>query len=117
MKSYIFIENIKIFAYHGVLEQEKKVGNYFLINIKLTLDLTKAVASDLLLDTISYADVYELVKLEMKIPSQLIEHIAGRIMFKIKNTYQNIEEIEIKLSKLNPPLGGQVEAASVLLIG
>lgn len=117
MKSYIFIENIKIFAYHGVFEQEKKVGNYFLINLKLTLDLKKAIASDYLEDTISYADIYELVKLEMKIPSKLIEHIAGRIMSKIKNSYPNIEEVEIKLSKLNPPLGGQVEAASVLLIG
>lgn len=117
MKSYIFIENIRIFAHHGVFEQENKVGNYFIINLKLTLDLTKATKSDDLNDTVSYAEIYELVKKEMRQSSKLLEHVAGRIISKIKSSYTKIEEVELKLSKLNPPVGGQVEAASVLLIG
>lgn len=116
MKSYIFLENIKIYAHHGVFEQETRVGNYFIVNIKLELDLSNAVESDNLDDTISYADVYDIVKSEMQIPSKLIEHVAGRIAKAIKNAFAMIETVEIKLSKLNPPMGGQVEAASVLLI-
>lgn len=116
MKSYIFLENIKIYAHHGVFEQETRVGNYFIINLKLELDLSKAMVSDNLADTISYADVYNIVKAEMEIPSKLIEHVAGRIVKSIKETFVAVQTIEIKLSKLNPPMGGQVEAASVFLI-
>ena len=116
MKSYIFLENIKIYAYHGVFEQETRVGNYFIVNLKLELDLSKAVDSDNLEDTISYADVYDIVKREMQIPSKLIEHAAGRIAKALKDNFVTLNTVEIKLSKLNPPMGGQVEAASVFLI-
>lgn len=116
MKSYILLENIEIFAYHGVFEQETKVGNSFMINLKLDIDLTNPSFSDELADTVSYADVFEIVKGEMKIPSKLLEHVAGRIIRRLRTTYSEIESIEIKLSKRNPPVGGQVDFASVVLI-
>lgn len=117
MKSYIFLENIKIYAYHGVLDQERVVGNNYVINLKLTLDLSRAAVSDDLNDTVSYADVFAIIKREMQTSSQLLEHVAGRILDAIKQTYPTIEEVELKLSKLNPPVGGEVESASVLLVG
>lgn len=116
MKSYILLENITFYAYHGVFEQETIVGNEYTVNLKIGIDLQKACCSDNIHDTISYADVYEDVKNEMKIPSRLLENAANRIIQRLKNKYPQIESIEIKLSKRNPPIGGQLESASVILI-
>lgn len=116
MKSYILLDNIEIFAHHGVFEQETKVGNFFRINLKLEVDLENASFSDELGDTVSYADVFAIVKEEMMIPSKLLENAAGRIIRRLKNTYSSIGGVELKLSKRNPPVGGQVDFASVVLI-
>ena len=75
-----------------------------------------AVRSDSLEDTISYADVFEMVKKEMAIPSKLLEHVAGRIISALRKTYPAIENIELKLSKNNPPMGADMDYASVLII-
>lgn len=116
MKSYILLENIAFFAHHGVFSQETKVGNVFIVNLKLEIDLEKASFSDDLGDTISYADVYNIVKEEMEIPSKLLEHAAGRIIRRLKDMYLCIKSIELKLSKRNPPVGGQIDFASVVII-
>ena len=107
---------MKFYAYHGVLEQERRVGNTFVVDLTLTAPLGKAVQSDQLEDTINYAEVYELTKQEMNIPSQLLEHVAGRICRALRHHFPQIEQIEIRVSKLNPPFGGDVHSASVLLI-
>ena len=107
---------MKFYAYHGVLEQERRVGNTFVVDLTLTAPLEKAVQSDQLEDTINYAEVYELTKREMNIPSQLLEHVAGRICRALRHHFPQIEQIEIRVSKLNPPFGGDVHSASVLLI-
>lgn len=116
MKSYILLENIELYAHHGVFSQETKVGNLFVINLKLEIDLEKASLTDELDDTISYADVYAIVKEEMNIPSKLLEHATGRIIRRLKSIYSCIESIELKLSKRNPPVGGQVDFASIVII-
>ena len=108
-------ETIKIYACHGVSPQETRVGNTFVVNLVLTAPLEKAVASDDLEDTINYAVVYEVVKREMAIPSKLLEHAAGRILAALKDTFPQLLAIELKLSKLNPPFGGDVYSASVIL--
>ena len=107
---------MKFYAYHGVQEQERRVGNTFVVDLTLTAPLEKAVQSDQLEDTINYAEVYELTKQEMNIPSQLLEHVAGRICRALRHHFPQLEQIEIRVSKLNPPFGGDVHSASVLLI-
>ena len=107
---------MKLYAYHGVLEQERSVGNTFVLDLPLMAPLETAVQSDQLEDTINYAEVYELTKQEMNIPSQLLEHVAGRICRALRHHFPQIEQIEIRVSKLNPPFGGDVHSASVLLI-
>ena len=116
MKSYILLENVEFYAYHGVFEQEKTVGNTFIVNLKIGADVSLAAESDNVADTISYAQVYEVVRREMEIPSKLIEHVAKRIIVRLKKEFPEIETVEIKLSKRNPPVGGQIEYASVILI-
>ena len=79
MTTRIELKEMRIYAYHGVMPQETKVGNNFVVNLILTAPLEQAVRSDELDDTINYAAVYEEVKEQMDIPSKLIEHAAGRI--------------------------------------
>lgn len=116
MKSFILLENLVFYANHGVFPQETTVGNVFTINLKIEINLEKPCNSDDLNDTISYAEVYENVKKEMMIPSKLLEHAAFRIIRRLKDKYPLIDEVEIKLSKRNPPIGGQSDSASVILI-
>lgn len=107
------LDNLRIYAYHGVLQQERKVGAYFLIDLSLTYHFTQAMMTDDLQHTISYADVYKIVKEEMKIPSQLIEHVAGRIIKHLCDVYPSLTEIKLRILKENPPMGADCRGAGV----
>lgn len=115
MTSRIELKEMRFYAYHGVSEQERVVGNSFNVNLLLTAPLANAVNSDCLEDTINYASVYEWVKTEMEIPSRLLEHVAGRILSRLKSRFPALTAARIKVSKLNPPFGGEVHSASVIL--
>ena len=117
MKSSIWLNKMKFYAFHGVMEQEQKVGNTFIVDLKLYADLSKASETDNLLDAINYAEIYNIVKTEMEIPSKLLEHVAGRILRKIKNDFPDIEKLEICLAKERPPMGGEIESAAVVMRG
>lgn len=110
---YIHLENVLFFAHHGVSPQETVVGNEFSISLKLKVDFSPATATDEIGDTISYADVYAALKQEMEIPSRLLEHVCGRIVNRLFQEFATIEEIELKLSKRNPPMGADIESAGV----
>lgn len=115
MTSQIELREMKFYAFHGVGEQERKVGNNFVVDLLLTAPLEKAIASDNLKDTINYAEVFAIIKNEMAIPSQLLEHVAGRILKALKMHFPQLTAIEIKVAKLTPPFGGDVYSASVIL--
>lgn len=113
MSSYILLENLRIFAHHGVGEQETIVGNEFTIDLRLKVDIRQAMQTDDVLETVSYADVCEVVKAEMAIPSRLLEHAGGRIINRLFHDFPLIEEIELKLMKRNPPMGADIKAAGI----
>ena len=102
-------------SYHGMTEQERIVGNNYRIDLKVFLDLSKAIESDKIEDTINYADVFDLIKEEMTIPSHLLEHVAGRIVQKIKQNYSYISKITIRLAKIKPPIAGEIQEAAVVI--
>ena len=112
---YIELNGMVFHAFHGVMEQEKKVGNTFIIDLKLSFNMQKSIESDKLEDTINYATIYEIVKKEMEVPSNLLEHAAGRIIHAIKAAFSQIDNIKIRLSKRNPPIGGEIHSASVII--
>ncbi|MDH6357610.1 dihydroneopterin aldolase [Parabacteroides sp. PF5-9] len=116
MVSKIELKSMKFYAYHGVGQQERIVGNNFEVDLVLEAVLDRAIATDNLDDTINYAEIYQLVKEEMDLPSNLLEHVAGRIIRSIMTAFPQINAIELKLSKLNPPIGGDVQSSSVILI-
>ena len=115
MTTKIELRRMTFYAYHGVAPQETRVGNTFIVDLLLTAPLENAVWSDDLSDTINYATVYETVKAEMAIPSRLLEHAAGRILKALKERFPQITEVELVLSKLNSPFGGDIHSASIIL--
>ncbi|WP_321481343.1 dihydroneopterin aldolase [uncultured Bacteroides sp.] len=112
----IFLENLVFYAYHGVLPQERTVGNTFIINLSVKGDFLKAIETDQIEDSISYADIYEVVKQEMNIPSKLLEHACGRIVKALFREFPSIEEIRLKLSKNNPPMGADIDSAGIEML-
>jgi dihydroneopterin aldolase len=112
---YIELKEMVFHAYHGVMPQERKVGNTYTVDLKIHFDCRRAMLSDDLNDTIHYASLYKIVKEEMAVPSNLIEHVAGRIVRRIQNDFPQIENIEIRLAKKNPPFGGDIREAAIVL--
>lgn len=112
-KSKIIIEDLKIYAYHGVLPEENKIGTYYLINTEIHADLWKASETDNLKDTINYAQINDIIHQEMAIPSQLLENVIGRIIKRLEMNFPQITFIKIKLTKTNPPMQGEMKGVSV----
>jgi len=113
MKSKIILEDLKIYAYHGVLPEEALIGNHYIINAELHADLEKASQTDDLTDTINYAEVSEIIHQEMAIRSELLEHVIGRMINTIENQFPQISFIKIKLTKTVPPMPGEMKGVSL----
>ena len=113
--SIISIEGMDFFAYHGCFKEEAIIGAKFIVDVFLEVNTSEAENTDDLNKTINYQIVYLLVKAEMEIKSKILEHIAKRILISIKNNFPEIIESKVKISKLNPPLGGKVRSVSVTL--
>ena len=79
-QSSVYIDNVRLHAYHGVLEQEQTVGNDYLLSAEMVCDITGAMATDDLVGTVNYADAYEIVKREMLVPSKLLARLANSIL-------------------------------------
>ena len=112
----IAIEGIKLYAYHGCLEEEAVIGGSYIVDVLLETSLEKAGTTDELRETIDYVKVYEIVKAQMAIRSKLIEHVAKRISEEIKKEFKPLDRVEVKVIKLNPPMNGNVEKVSVTII-
>jgi len=113
--STIRLKDVRIFAFHGVLPQERTVGAYFILNLSVQTDFSRAMATDELDGTISYADLFDLVKGEMATPSCLLEHVAGRICCAIFLRFPTATAIHLEILKENPPMGADCPAAGISL--
>ena len=113
--SKITLNNMQFHAFHGCLEHEQMLGNTFIVSVTMTLDTALAGMTDDLAHTLNYQLVYDEVKAEMEVPSKLIEHVGQRILDGLFNKFEAIQKLEVKLAKLNPPLGGKVESVSIEL--
>ena len=111
----ILLEGMEFFAYHGHFREEQIIGTKFMVDLEMEFDTVKAENSDHLHDTINYQEVYLLVKREMEINSHLMERVARRILDSMKQSFPPLKTIHVKISKLNPPLGGKVSQVSCML--
>ena len=112
-QSYIHISGIRLHARHGVLPQEQLTGNDYSIDVRIGYDISHAIQSDNVADTLNYAEVYNTIKEEMLTPSKLIEHVAGRIADRLIAEHVQISTIMLRITKLNPPMGADCAGAGV----
>ena len=111
--SYIYLRDLHFHAYHGVEPQERKVGNDYLLSLRLQYPIDAAMLSDNVLDTVNYADVYRIAEQEMQVPSNLLERVAYRMADRIFRRFAFVEAVDIQLTKLNPPMGTNQGGAGV----
>jgi 7,8-dihydroneopterin aldolase/epimerase/oxygenase len=111
----IILEDIEVYAYHGCMPEETKVGGRYLVSLDIYTALEEACKSDRITDTFDYSVAYQIVTEEMKIPSSLLEHVAERIVQRLFKASSLIWSVRIRVSKLNPPFGGNVKAVAVEL--
>lgn len=104
---------MRFYAHHGCFEEEQTIGTRFRVDLTIEVDTRKAEVSDNIADTVNYLEVYQVVKHEMERPSHLLEHVAHRIGESIRTQFPDTMTVAVKISKLNPPLGGQMESVSV----
>lgn len=111
----IRLENIKVYAYHGCLVEEGQIGSDYRVDLKVWADLEKASVTDRLEDTVDYVQLNKIVKEEMAIRSELLEEVCRRILSRALNELSLISKAQVKVSKLNPPINGDVRAVSIEL--
>ncbi len=116
MSSKIFLRNVRFRAFHGVLPQEGIVGNDYLVNLVLDYDFSSAMKTDDLQGTLNYAEVYQKVREEMAVPSKLLEHVAGRIAHRLFSDFPEIQKLQLSITKVNPPMGGDSDGAGVEVV-
>ena len=111
--STIFLDSVRLYAFHGVAEQERRVGGWFTVSVRVQYNICRAMETDCVGDTLSYADVLQVVKREMAVPSQLLEHVAGRMARAVIKEFPGVEAVKITIVKQNPPMGTNCDGAGV----
>lgn len=111
----IQVNNIKLYAYHGCLEEEAKIGSWYRVAVEVKADLKKSAKTDNLKDTVDYVHLNLIVKEEMAIRSKLLEEVAQRILDRFFKEIPLIKKAKIEVAKINPPIGGNVEEVVIII--
>ena len=111
----IKVNNIKIYAYHGCLLEEGHIGSDYIVDITIHANLQKSAKTDDLQDTVDYVLLNKIVTEEMAIRAKLLENVAQRILDRVFDESGLVTQVEVAVSKLNPPIGGDVEKVTILL--
>lgn len=101
---FVYIDNLKVHAYHGVLPQERQVGNDYAVNVIVEYPWSNAIMTDDVADTLNYATLADIITEEMRTASNLLEHVAGRIVEKVKTIFPQTISIELDIKKIAPPI-------------
>lgn len=115
VSSYIHLRDVRLHAYHGVMEQERTVGNDYAIDLRVGYPIERAEETDDVADTLNYAELYGVVKREMAVASKLLEHVAGRIAKAIEREFPAATSIDLSITKINPPFGADCHGAGIEL--
>lgn len=111
----IKLNNIRVYAYHGCLKEENSIGSDYRVDLEVISDISKSSLSDNLTDTVDYVLLNTIVKEEMAIKSKLLEHAAQRIINRIFSETNLVSQAEVSVSKINPPIDGDVESVTIVL--
>ena len=113
--SSIYVRHLRLYAYHGVLPQEQQVGGEYDVSLRVHYNITRAMASDDVADTLNYAELCQVVRRVMATPSQLLEHVAGRMGRAVFEAFPEATALDLCLTKVNPPMGADCDGAGVEL--
>jgi dihydroneopterin aldolase len=113
--SHIILQEMRFYAYHGVLPQERIVGGDYTVSVEVDVDTTAAMEHDVVDVTLNYAELYEVVQHEMLTPSDLLEHLAGRIGKAIMTAFPQVKAVDLTVMKDNPPMGADCKGAGIKL--
>jgi dihydroneopterin aldolase len=116
MTGKICLEGLEFHAYHGVYPHERESGNWFEVDITVNADFLEGAERDEISGTVNYEILFSIIKEEMEKPSKLLETVANQIVKKVLADLPSVEKVELKISKLNPPIGGKCKKASVSLV-
>ena len=111
----IRVNNIKLYAFHGCLDEEAKIGSEYRVDVQVEADLDKSAKTDDLNDTVDYVHLNKIVKEEMAIRSKLIEHVGQRIYDRIYKEIKNVSKLKIKVTKICPPINGDVNDVAIII--
>lgn len=111
----ISLKNIRVYAYHGCLREEEQIGSDYLVNLTVRADLSQAAKTDLLVDTVDYVKLQDIVRQEMGMRAKLLETVAQRIVDHIFEKLETVAEVKVSVAKRNPPIGGDVAEVKVTL--
>ena len=111
----IQVNNIKLYANHGCLNEEALIGSWYRVDIEVDVDLTKSSVSDDLEDTVDYVHLNHIVKEEMSLRSKLLEEVAKRILDRFFLELKMIKNATVSVAKLNQPIGGNVQEVVIIL--
>jgi dihydroneopterin aldolase len=117
MINIVEVSGIEIYAYHGCMEEEARLGGKYIVDISIKTDFSKSAATDHLVDTIDYVQVRKIVVDEMATRSKLIEHVGYRILKRFQNEFPKAISFNIKVRKLNPPIEGTVKEVAITIEG
>ncbi len=106
---------MEFYSFHGHFKEERIVGNKFIVDLTIETNMQLPSQTDNLKDAVNYQRVYEIVKAQMETKSHLLEHIAGRILDAIYAEMTGITKTTVKVSKMNPPMGGKIGSVSVII--
>lgn len=113
--SHIILKEMRFYAYHGVLPQERIVGGDYTVSVEVDVDMTAAMERDAVDVTLNYAELYEVVRREMLTPSSLLEHLAGRIGKAVMTAFPQVNAIDLTVMKDNPPMQADCKGAGIKL--
>lgn len=115
MKQVIEVNGIQLYAHHGCLPEEARIGGHYIVDIALLTDFQSAAETDELNLTVDYVAINQIVKDEMAIRSKLIEHVGQRINLRIRKELQGIHQLRVKITKLTPPINGDVKNVAIII--
>ena len=116
MTGRVALEGLEFHAFHGVYPHERNSGNWFEVDIAVITDFTQGAENDELAGTVNYETLFQIVKAEMEEPSKLLETVAEKIVKDVLDQLAAAQEVELKISKINPPIGGKCRKASITIV-
>jgi len=113
----LILNEIRVYAFHGCMEEEKRIGSDYIVNLEVETDMINPAKSDDIGDAVDYVILNKIVKEEMSVRSKLLEHVAQRIIDRVLKQFSEVENVVVSVAKQNPPLGGDVGEVCVCLKG